>query len=374
MRVAKERVAPGIYKAGKGLYDLHISAGKDADGRYRQVTKRIHGTLQDARNARAKLIAEAANGRLSTDDLTLSDLHSRFMALRGPALAPRTVQLYDYLFAKVKPLLGSKSVRKLNAGDLDNAYASIIANGVTVNTAAKVANHIRALLDLAYKHEIVHRNVSDSAHKIKPVPYEVLPPSGADVVRLVEAAMDDHEQFGALIYLAATTGARKGELRGLRWKDLDLGRGSIRFEHQPDNAGNLRTLKSKRGRTVLIDDESVTMLRRHLETIAAIAEECGAAIGPNCFVFSELPGNTEPMRVWFVDWHFSRLRKQLGLTRTRIHDLRHFQATQLLNSGVAPQVVAARLGHSDATITMSVYAHTDAVQDRKAANLGALRP
>lgn len=41
----------------------------------------------------------------------------------------------------------------------------------------------------------------------------------------------------------------------------------------------------------------------------------------------------------------------------RLHDLRHTHATLLLRAGVPPHVVAARLGHADASITLRVYAH-----------------
>jgi integrase len=372
--MAKERVAPGIYKAAAGVYDLVVSTGKGPDGKHRQTTKRVRGTLNEAKSERAKLQTAVAAGQLTTDDLTVAELHARYMELRKPTLAPRTIELYDYFFAKAKPLLGTKSVRKLRTSDLDHTYATLMANGMTPNTAAKVAKHMRALLDQAYKHEIVHRNVSDAVKPIKQVPYEAIPPSADDVVRLVDAAMVDHEQFGSLVYLGATTGARKGELRGLRWGDVDLTAGTVRFEHQPDEKlGGLRPLKGKRGRTVILDDDTVKMLKAHKATVEAVAGECGGTIAPECFVFSEIPGNTEPMRLWYVNWRFDRIRKRLGLDATRIHDLRHAQATTLLNSGVPPQVVAARLGHSSATITMSVYAHSDAAQDRRAANLGALK-
>ena len=40
-----------------------------------------------------------------------------------------------------------------------------------------------------------------------------------------------------------------------------------------------------------------------------------------------------------------------------LHSLRHFHATMLLRSGLNPAVVAERLGHSSAAITLSIYAH-----------------
>ena len=53
----------------------------------------------------------------------------------------------------------------------------------------------------------------------------------------------------------------------------------------------------------------------------------------------------------------------------RLHDLRHFQATQLLDVGVPVPTVAARLGHADGTTTMKIYAHGTQRADQQAAHV-----
>ena len=55
----------------------------------------------------------------------------------------------------------------------------------------------------------------------------------------------------------------------------------------------------------------------------------------------------------------------------RLHDLRHFQATQLLDAGVPVPTVAARLGHADGTTTMKIYAHRTRRADQQAADVVA---
>lgn len=370
--MSKERVASGIYKLEPGVYDVCVSTGRRPDGKYGQATKRIRGTLAQAKTERGRMLAKVADGKVSMDNISLAELHERFMAARA-TLSPRSVEFYEYLWAKLKPLLGDRPVRKLRSVDLDRAYAAMLKTGVTANTTAKAHKHLVALLQQAMKWEIVHRNVAQSATPPAFAPFEATPPSEVDLLRLIEAASADEWQFGALVYLGATTGARKGELVGLRWGDVDLDDASIRLKHQPDGAGGLRGLKSKRGRTVMIDDGTVGMLETHKVRCHEIAGECGGKITDSCFVFSEIPGNTEHYRIGTLDARFAKVRKQVGL-KVRLHDLRHFQATTLLAKGIAPQVVAARLGHANATITMRTYAHSDAAQERKAAELGGLTP
>jgi len=58
-----------------------------------------------------------------------------------------------------------------------------------------------------------------------------------------------------------------------------------------------------------------------------------------------------------VTKEFIRLRKRAGLRQFRLHDRRHFMATQMLDAGVPVPVVAARLAPARASTTLNVYAH-----------------
>jgi integrase len=299
-------------------------------------------------------------------------LHERFMAMKEPAVSKATIDQYGYLWEKLEPRIGHMLIRKIKAAELDRAYAAILTSGVSANTTRKVHKHAVALLRQAVRWELVHRNVAESATPPAATPFEVVPPDADDLVTLVDAAFKQEQQFGALVYLGATTGARRGELAGLRWLDVDLDKGIVRFEHQPENDGTLVPLKNKRGRTVHIDDDTVVMLKEHQQLCEEVARKCDAKLTSKCFVFSPLPGNTDPYRKDGLTWRFRKLAETTGINN-RLHDLRHAQATTLLANGVPAQVVAARLGHASATITMAVYAHSDAVQERAAAELGALR-
>jgi len=64
------------------------------------------------------------------------------------------------------------------------------------------------------------------------------------------------------------------------------------------------------------------------------------------------------------------VRDRAGVDPTiRLHDLRHWQATQLLDAGVPLPTVAARLGHASGATTMKIYAHRTAHADAQAAGI-----
>jgi integrase len=76
-----------------------------------------------------------------------------------------------------------------------------------------------------------------------------------------------------------------------------------------------------------------------------------------------------PLRPGGVTSRFIVLRNDLGLTRIRLHHLRHFAATVMLAGGVDVRTVAGRLGHSRPTLTLQTYAHVMDATDRRAAEV-----
>jgi integrase len=69
---------------------------------------------------------------------------------------------------------------------------------------------------------------------------------------------------------------------------------------------------------------------------------------------------------------FGKLRAELGFTGVRLHDLRHYVATTLLNNGVDLATVAGRLGHGGGgKTTLAIYGHPSKVVDRASSDFMA---
>lgn len=88
-------------------------------------------------------------------------------------------------------------------------------------------------------------------------------------------------------------------------------------------------------------------------------------------VVAKDPTFTELLDRWMAHVNrWARTRKLADVPKTiRVHDLRRWQATQLLDAGVPVPTVAARLGHADGTTTMKVYAHRTKRADEQAASV-----
>ncbi len=264
-------------------------------------------------------------------------------------------------------------VVKVAAGSLKVAFTAPANNGVTITSYTVTCTPSnggvttpRVRSDRTVRQREYHDQVSQARCRSPPTGDEVgvgatqrcllgntsrtrtvqgRPPTVDELVKLVEAAKAAEWQFGALVHLGTTTGARRGELAGLRWCDVDLVNASVRFVHQPDGARGFGPLKNKLARTVLLYEDTETMLRSHRDHCEQVAAECGDSLKDKSFVFSPTPGNTEAYRPDGLTWRFRQLAAAAGIY-ARLHDLRHAQATTLLASGISPAAVAARLGHS----------------------------
>jgi integrase len=99
------------------------------------------------------------------------------------------------------------------------------------------------------------------------------------------------------------------------------------------------------------------------------AGACGTKLTAESFVFSDDADGRKPWHPDHVTGAWTRLRKRIGLEGVRLHDLRHFQATMLLQNGIPVKDVSRRIGHRDAATTLNVYAHWLETTDRRSADV-----
>ena len=104
--------------------------------------------------------------------------------------------------------------------------------------------------------------------------------------------------FAAVLRLVTATGVRRGEVCALRWKDIDLSAGTVRISQSVVAAKGGAILKSPKTRasirTVAIDSDTASMLKRLQLTQRSLAMACGLTLGQDAFLFSSEPGGLDP--------------------------------------------------------------------------------
>jgi integrase len=165
-------------------------------------------------------------------------------------------------------------------------------------------------------------------------------------------------------------GARRGELIGLKWRDVDLNDGEVLIASNVVRLAGRPLLdkdtKTHAKRRIAVGAETVELLRAHRLRQAETALACGASLPPEAYVFSRAADASKPISPDGVSHRLQGLAARIGV-RCRLHDLRHFMVTQLVAGGVDWRTVSGRAGHADSHMTLGTYAHFQQAQDRQAA-------
>lgn len=164
-------------------------------------------------------------------------------------------------------------------------------------------------------------------------------------------------RLSALFDLAASTGARRGELCGLRWTDVDLQDKTVTIAIERVQVGwdvvEDEPKSESSQRPIPLDSATVTALRRHRKQQLADRLAWQDAWIESGKVFVTEDGRAlHPAAVTEL---FERLAFAAGLPPIRLHDMRHGAATYALAAGLDIKLVQEKLGHSTSTLTRDVY-------------------
>jgi integrase len=325
---------------------------------------------RDAEKLLAELVKKQHDGDYrSPERITLGDyLTERWLPAKRAQLRASTFDSYGRnVELHVIPALGAHSLQRLTPEDLDAFYADLLATGrkdgrggLSIKTVRYIHLIVHKALADANRKGTVVRNVGDLADppKLSSRPKRETRVWNAEQLRSFLAGIEDHWLYAA-IYLAANTGMRRGEVLGLRWKDVDLegGRLSVR-QAVVSVAYKMQVSDAKSGsgrRSIDLDPRTIAILRswRTEQLKERLAK--GAPKDESGFVFARTDGS--PLHPDLLSQSFDRLAAHSSLPRISLHDLRHTHATILLKAGVPVKVVSERLGHSSPAFTMTVYQH-----------------
>jgi integrase len=373
-----ENAMKGFMRQRGDAWELRVYLGQDpVTGKQRYASRTVRGGKREAQRTLNAMVNDAAKGLSVRTNATVGELMEAWFAHASGDFSPKTVkETRGFIDRNLLPTIGTVPLSKLKASDLDGLYRRLLATGavgaggLAPATVRRIHGILRRALAQGVKWGWLGVNPAAATTPPRVPTSQIAPPSGPELARVLRRASETSPELACFLVLAAATGARRSELVALRWRSVDLSDGVVRIERGvvmgPSGLVEKDT-KTHAARRVALDDGTVQVVATHRAQMAARAAMCRTVLSDDAFVFSNAGDCSEP---WFPDSvtrGFKRLCVAEGLPEARLHDLRHFVASQLLSAGIDVRTVAGRLGHRNAATTLNVYAHFLEQADRSAA-------
>jgi len=295
-------------------------------------------------------------------------------------LKPSTYSMYEYLArVHITPALGELTLSNIQTSQLQKLYKQKLESGrkdgeggLSTQTIHHMNKVIRGALAQAVAEGKILRNPAENVKLPRMERKPIHPLTKDQVNKFLNDIQDDW--LYPVYFLALGTGLRRGEILGLRWKDIDLEANTVTIKQEllfvdgkPLLQEGTKTPGSKS--TVTMPDVVADTMRKHKIHQSAAMLALGHKLKEKDIVFTWASG--DPISPNYVYHHFKELLTDHQLPNIRFHDLRHTFATLLLEEGVHPKIVADMLRHASVKTTLDTYSHVSAdMQTRAAAQLG----
>lgn len=367
-------------------YQIRVFRGRDASGKrlkdYMMTWKPTPGMtkrqIEKEVNRQATLFEENCKlGNVSVERYTFQEYaeYALGVKVRG-GMKAKTVSSYRGLLTRINAEIGPLKLQDIRGEHLNRYYEKLEQPGQNKRTGGPLSpktireHHrvISSILSLAVKEGLLLNNAAERATPPKVPKHEMDIFEAEQLQAILEALVDEPMKWRVITTLLIATGARRGEIMGLRWANVDWGNHQVYLcENRvyTKASGTISTtLKTEENRYVSIPASVLELLKhwkaeqeancRMLDKEAPAyiaAHEDGKLIHPD----------------GITDW-LSKFAKRHGLPHIHPHAFRHTMASLLLFEGMDVVTVSKRLGHAQTSTTLNVYSHALAKSDERASD------
>lgn len=293
-----------------------------------------------------------------------------YMASKEQSFSENSRSSYMMFLEKhIFPAFGDMLLVEISTAMINRFLLDFQRQGYKQATVTKLYNIMNGVFAMAFMDDSIPINPMLKAYKPKISKDEQAQAmdeseKALTVVQLqyVLSCVDKEElKWRTFIYLLSDTGIRRGEACGLQWQDINFNTGLIQIrrnlQYTPAAGVYETTPKNGKSRTVDVGADVLGYLR---QLRAEQAETCFSK-----WVFSQ-QGTAEPMHPQSPTRYFAKFGKKYGIDNFHPHLLRHTSASIALTNGADVVSTSARLGHSDTSVTLKMYAHANQESIRRA--------
>ena len=326
--------------------------------------------------AAAEFEAKCKSGAVPVEKKTFEQYAEYVLDLRDRDKKHRTVFRYRQLLERILPEIGHLKLSEITPEHLNALYLKMGQKGQNKRTGGGLApqtilhhhRFIHSVLAQAVKEGHLQNNVCDRATPPEVPKHEAEFFELEEVLAISKALQEAPIKWQAIVNLLVDTGARRGEIAGLKWKSVDFKNNEIIIENNLQYTSERglydETPKNGEDRIISIAPEVMALLKRYRKEQAKERLQLGTYWKETGYCFTRndgLPMHVDSINNWLRE--FSQVN---GLPHIHPHKFRHTQASLLYAVNIDPVTISKRLGHSEVSTTQNIYAHLMKGSDRKA--------
>lgn len=360
-----------IRQRADGKWEGRVTVGIDDEGK--QKRKSVYGsTKSEVRQKITAILTDLdTNDYIPDNRMSVGEWLETWVSDYLVDVKDTTKKKYETdIRVHLIPALGKIKLQDLKAIDIQSYYNKLLRKGKAAKSIKNIHGVLHRALDAAVKFELCKKNPANSCVPPSVKKKEMSVIKDEDVRRFEEAIAG--HPYGSFYFIAMYTGLRESELIGLTWDCIDFDNNTIHVYRQLQRGVrkgceySFKPLKNGKSRTFTV----ITQVMDEFRLVRQRQMICKMKSGrswdnPNNLVFTNDVGKHYCAPTVYSN--FKKIVTSLGLSETRVHDLRHTFATISIECDCDIKTVSAALGHATTAFTMDVYGHVSKKMDKSAA-------
>ena len=380
---------PRYDKDGKLIgYTVRVSMGRDDTGKQRKCASAKFDiepswsekyALKKAQQFAVKFEEECqTNAYLTADKPSFKEYSDYVIKLKETrGRKNKTIAFYRGKEVLAVKKLGKKKIQDITTRDINRFYTELLGNHVSakgkklsIETVKGYHRYLSMVFEQAVKEELIplaptaHAELPSSPRHKTPNYYQL------DEIKAIQDALADEEpQWQMFVHLLIVTGARRGELVGLKWEDIDFDNCRIHIArsvlYTPGYGTYISTPKSETSIRWITIPQSIAQELQEYKAYKNEQIKQWPSYVEQGFIFSNKTGlyiHPDSAGTWLQRFE---VRKNLPI-HLNCHAFRHTQASILFYGGMDAVSISHRLGHAQPSTTSDIYGHLISQADDKA--------